>query len=171
MTLRPIHVALLIAAVAAGGALLWPDAARRAAPRGRAEATSAGASAAAPRRGGAGFDAQAAEREALALAFASRLERALEAPEELPLPLTSESRLEAEAAFEVVMGKLEELADSGARASAGRRRRLYRAANDAFSALSDHLDASSARDLAILEEAHSRMKQMLAEVGAAPRGR
>ena len=169
MTLRPIHVVLLIAAVAAGGALLWPDAPRRDAPKGRAVAASAGAAEAGGAR--AGFDAKAAEREALALAFASRLERALEAPEELPLPLTTESRAEAEAAFEVVMGKLEELADSGKTASAARRRRLYRAANDAFAALSDHLDAASARDLAVLEEAHSRMKQMLAEVGASPRGR
>lgn len=171
MTLRPIHVILLIAAVAGGGALLWPDAPRRDAAKGRTE----GASVAAPEpvgaRAGVGFDAKAAEREALALAFASRLERALEAPEELPLPLTTESRLEAEAAFEVVMEKLEELADSGKTASAARRRRLYRAANDAFSALSEHLDATSARDLAILEEGHSRMKQMLAEVGASPHRR
>ncbi|WAS96186.1 hypothetical protein [Nannocystis punicea] len=109
-------------------------------------------------------------REALEIALRNRLERALEAPEELPpLPVPND-RLEAETAFEVVMAKIEGLADKGAALPKGRRKRLYRAANDAFAALSDHLDGRNPRDLAALEEAHVRLKVMLREIDAGPPG-
>ncbi|MCY1057943.1 hypothetical protein [Nannocystis sp. SCPEA4] len=110
------------------------------------------------------------DRDALAVSLRSRLERALEAPEELPpLPIPDDRR-EAETAFEVVMSKIEGLADKGNRLSKRGRKRLYRAANDAFAALSDHLDAQNPQDLAALEEAHVRLKVMLREIDAQPPG-
>lgn len=108
------------------------------------------------------------DRDAIARALAQALERALEAEPEAPLPLTSESRQEAEVSFEVVMEKLEALADKGDPLSKRRRRRLYRAANDSFSALSAHLDPHSAQDMQTLEDAHARLKHMLREVEAGP---
>lgn len=121
-------------------------------------------------RGRARFGGDDGARDALAIALASRLERALEAPEEEPLLPTPESRVEAETSFEVVMDRIDGLADSGERVSKRRRQRLYRAANDAFSAFSEHLDPGSARDMATLEEAHVRLKLMLGEIGAGPPG-
>lgn len=115
-----------------------------------------------------GADDDGGARDALAIALRSRLERALDGPdEEPPLPIP-ETRVEAEAAFEVVMDSVERLADSGDKISKRRRQRLYRAANDAFAALSNHLDAQRPRDLAQLEEAHIRLKHMLGEIGAEP---
>lgn len=111
-----------------------------------------------------------AARDTLAVALRSRLERALDGPEEEPpLPVPT-SRLEAEASFEAVMESVETLADKGDKVSRGRRQRLYRAANDAFSALSIHLDGNNPRDLMQLEEAHVRLKQMLGEIEAGPPG-
>lgn len=110
------------------------------------------------------------DRDALAVSLRSRLERALEAPEELPPLPVPDDRREAETAFEVVMTKIEGLADKGNRLSKRGRKRLYRAANDAFAALSDHLDAQNPQDLAALEEAHVRLKVMLREVDAEPPG-
>jgi hypothetical protein len=109
-------------------------------------------------------------RDALAIALRSRLERALEAPEELPPLPQPNDRLEAETAFEVVMDKVEGLADKGASLSKGRRKRLYRAANDAFAALSNQLDGQNPHDLAALEQAHVRLKVMLREIDAGPPG-
>lgn len=111
-----------------------------------------------------------ASRDALAIALKSRLERALEAPEEGPPLPAPDNRVEAETAFEVVMASVEGLADKGAKVPRQRRKRLYRAANDAFAALSDHLDAQNPHDLAALEEAHSRLKIMLREIDAGPPG-
>lgn len=110
-------------------------------------------------------------RDAVAIALRSRLERALEAPVEVEPPLPAvQSRVEAETAFEVVMESVEALADKGGRVSKQRRARLYRAANDAFAALSDHLDPSSPRDMAQLEDAHVRLKHMLGSIDAGPPG-
>lgn len=111
-----------------------------------------------------------ADRDALAIALRSRLERALEAPEPSPPLPSPESRVEAEVAFDTVMASVEELADKGARVSKKRRERLYRAANDAFAALSLHLDARDPRDAAELEDAHARLKLMLREIDAGPPG-
>lgn len=109
------------------------------------------------------------DRDALARALRTRLERALEAPEpqEPPLP-PSQSRLEAETAFEVVMEELEQLADAETPLSRRRRARLYRYANDTFSALTNQLDPNSARDMQALEDAHVRLKTMLGELDVAP---
>jgi hypothetical protein len=109
-------------------------------------------------------------RDAMAIALRSRLERALEAPEEVPPLPTPDSRVEAETAFEVVMASVEELAEKDTPPSKRRRKRLYRAANDAFAALSDQLDAHNPRDLAALEEAHVRLRVMLREIDAGPPG-
>ncbi|MDC0720712.1 hypothetical protein [Nannocystis bainbridge] len=109
-------------------------------------------------------------RAALAVSLRSRLERALEAPEELPPLPTPNDRLEAETAFEVVMGQIEGLADKGGPHPKGKRKRLYRAANDAFAALSNHLDGHDPRDRLALEDAHVRLKVMLREIDAGPPG-
>ncbi|PCC73246.1 hypothetical protein SAMN02745121_03027 [Nannocystis exedens] len=109
-------------------------------------------------------------RDTLAIALRSRLERALEAPEEPPPLPAPNDRLEAETAFEVVMDKIEGLADKGDAVSKRRRKRLYRAANDAFAALSNHLDGQNPHDLAALEQAHVRLKVMLREIDAGPPG-
>lgn len=111
---------------------------------------------------------EAEAREHMASIMRLRLERALEAPEELPMPESVQSRLEAETAFEVAMEKLEELADNDTPAPRRQRARLYRHTNDAFAALSAYLDPTSARDKATLEDGYARMKAMLAEVGAEP---
>jgi hypothetical protein len=111
-----------------------------------------------------------ADREALAIALRSRLERALEAPEPSPPLPSPESRVEAEVAFEAVMASVEELADKGDRVPKQRRRRLYRAANDAFAALSQHLDPRDPNDAAELEDAYARLKLMLREIDAGPPG-
>lgn len=112
---------------------------------------------------------RAADREALALALRTRLERALEAPEdeEPPLP-PSQSRVEAETAFDVVMEQLERYADQDAPISGRRKARMYRAANDAFSALSNQLDPKNQRDMQALEDAHVRMRAMFVELDIAP---
>lgn len=165
MTARPLALAGLAAGlVAAAVFLLRPGERPPAAPSGPDPKTSAAGPAAAQ----APSSAAPSERDALARAFASRLERALEAPEEEPPMPTTASRLEAEVGFEVIMEKIEGLADLGKRVPKRRRERLYRAANDAFSALSGHLDPGSARDMATLEEAHSRLRHMLGEIGAKP---
>lgn len=125
------------------------------------------------RRGAASDDARDADRnadrDALAIALRNRLERALEAPEdeEPPLP-PSESRIEAETSFEVVMEQLERFAEQDAPISRSRKARLYRAANDSFSALTNQLDPASKADMQLLEDAHVRMKAMLAELDIAP---
>lgn len=111
-----------------------------------------------------------ADRDALALALRTRLERALDAPEqdeEPPLP-PSESRVEAETAFDVVMEQLEAYADQDAPLGRTRKGRLYRAANDAFSALTNQLDPKNKADMQALEDAHVRMKAMLSELDIAP---
>jgi hypothetical protein len=107
-------------------------------------------------------------REHMASIMRLRLERALEAPEELPMPESVQSRIEAETAFEVAMQKLEELAEKDTLPPRKQRARLYRHANDAFAALSAYLDPTSTRDRAALEDGFTRMKAMLAEVGAEP---
>jgi hypothetical protein len=109
-----------------------------------------------------------AAREHMASIMRLRLERALEAPEELPMPASVQSRIEAETAFEVAMQKLEELAEKDTPVPRRQRARLYRHANDAFAALSAYLDPTSAHDRAALEDGYTRMKAMLAEVGAEP---
>ena len=109
-------------------------------------------------------------RDTLAIALRSRLQTAIEAPEEVPLLPTPESRVEAETGFEVIMERIEGLVDDDVAVSKRRRKRLYRAANDAFSAYSEHLDPSDSRDMEALENAHVRLKVMLDEVGAGPPG-
>lgn len=110
-------------------------------------------------------------RERIAALMRLRLERALEAPEEAPLPETIQSRIEAEAAFEATMQMLEAQAEKDDLAPRRRRARLYRYANDAFSAMSLYLDPTSARDQATLEESYARMKTMLSAAGAEPDAR
>lgn len=111
-----------------------------------------------------------AARETLAIALRSRLERALDGPEEEPVLPAPATRVEAEASFEAVMQSIEEHLDKDDKLSRRRRQRLYRAANDAFSALSMHLDATNPRELAQLEDAHVRLKNMLGAVEAGPPG-
>lgn len=165
MTSRTLLVALALAAGVAGYALLRDDAPARDVP---AAPTRPAARAPAPARPARPYDADAEARDVMASILRIRLERALESPEEIPLPASVQSRLEAEAAFEVAMEKLEELADKGDPVSRRRRARLYRHTNDAFAALSDYLDPTSAHDRAALEDSYVRMKAMLSEVGAEP---
>jgi hypothetical protein len=70
----------------------------------------------------------------------------------------------AEAGFDHIMGVLEEIADDRERLAKSDWRELYRAANDAFSALSMHLDADNPADLERLEQAHRRLQDGLRRV-------
>lgn len=73
-------------------------------------------------------------------------------------------RAAAEQGFEHIMTKVEVTGDRGKRLTRGEWDELYRTANDAFSALSIHLDASDPADRDQLEQAHGRLVEALDRV-------
>lgn len=73
-------------------------------------------------------------------------------------------RKAAMAGFEHAMTELEALAAERERLEQPQWRELYRTANDAFAALSMHLDASEPGDAEELENAHRRLKSALRRV-------
>jgi hypothetical protein len=64
---------------------------------------------------------------------------------------------DARAGFELAMKKVERAGDRGKKLDKDEWDDLYRTANDAFSALSMHLDAKDPADAQALEEAHERL--------------
>jgi hypothetical protein len=73
-------------------------------------------------------------------------------------------RQAAEEGFDHIMGVIEETARDHERLAKSDWRELYRAANDAFSALSIHLDAADSGDRELLEQAHQRLQDGLRRV-------
>jgi hypothetical protein len=80
-----------------------------------------------------------------------------------PVTLGPEAVDESEArhGFEHIMKRVEALGSKRRRLTQDEWRQTYRAANDAFSALSNHLDARDADQRAELEEAYFRLKEGL----------
>ena len=76
------------------------------------------------------------------------------------------TREQAELGFDYAMRRVERLARKSRHKKLLREDwdALYREANDAFSALSIHLDATDTQDLATLERAHARLKKSLGKV-------
>ena len=107
-------------------------------------------------------DAHGDEDEASA--GVSTLRREAGADGDAPLGDGSIDRQTAEAGFDHIMGVLEETAEDRERLAKSDWRELYRAANDAFSALSMHLDAEDPADLERLEQAHRRLQDGLRRV-------
>ena len=71
---------------------------------------------------------------------------------------------EAREGFDYIMRRVEKLGRRRRRLNQDEWRDTYRAANDAFAALSMHLDATDREDAQELEEAHRRLKQALKRV-------
>ena len=71
---------------------------------------------------------------------------------------------EARRGFDHIMKRVEALGHKRRRLSQDEWRETYRAANDAFSALSVHLDARNASERAELEDAYARLKAGLQSV-------
>lgn len=94
----------------------------------------------------------------------STLRREAGADEAAQLGDGSIDRQSAEAGFDHIMGVLEDTAEDRERLAKSDWRELYRAANDAFSALSMHLDAEDPGDLERLEQAHRRLQDGLRRV-------
>jgi hypothetical protein len=80
---------------------------------------------------------------------------------EVPGPLTA---ADAREGFDHVMVRIDELVAARTRLSPEEWEDTYRAANDAFAALSMHLDANDADDAIELEEAHARLRDALRRV-------
>jgi hypothetical protein len=66
--------------------------------------------------------------------------------------------------FDAVMDEIERMAEQPRRLRQREWHEVYRAANDAFTALSMHLDAKDRDQAKELEEAHQRLRQGLASV-------
>lgn len=76
-------------------------------------------------------------------------------------PLTFD---DAQAGFDYAMRRVERVAKRRRRIKTDQWERLYRQANDAFSAYSMQLDPNDVDQLAVLEDAHRRLKQGLKRV-------
>lgn len=74
------------------------------------------------------------------------------------------SASDAEAGFDYAMRRVERIAKTRRRLGVDQWHELYREANDAFSAYSVHLDAHDVDQLAMLEDAHRRLKKGLKRV-------
>ncbi len=80
------------------------------------------------------------------------------------IPAAAPTLEEARAGFDFVMSKLEKVGRGRRRLSVEEWQESYRAANDAFAALSMHLDATDGAQLDELEEAHRRLQRALRRV-------
>jgi len=80
---------------------------------------------------------------------------------EVPGPLSADDAREG---FDHVMGRIDELVAARTRLSQAEWEDMYRAANDAFAALSMHLDANDPDDAVELEEGHARLRAALQRV-------
>ena len=78
------------------------------------------------------------------------------------------SRDEAVASFEGIMDHLDALASRGERVSKKQKAELYRAANDAFAALSNKLDPTNRDDALQLENASITLREQLSRLGIEP---
>jgi len=75
------------------------------------------------------------------------------------------TKVEAIADFEAYMGELESLADDGQVTDDAK---IYRQANDAYTALSMMLDARDSSEAQLLENAHLQMRETLARLDIQP---
>jgi hypothetical protein len=82
----------------------------------------------------------------------------------VPTGLDGVGEDDARQGFEHIMKRVEALGRKRRRLSQDEWRQTYRAANDAFAALSNHLDGRDARQRAELEDAYARLKVGLESV-------
>ncbi len=107
------------------------------------------------------------ERSAIARNLGNMREREQDAANRTvvdPDAATPIDRASAERGFDRIMRKVERVGSARTKLEREEWDDLYRNANDAFSALSIHLDATDPADNAALEEAHARMLEGLDRV-------
>lgn len=115
-------------------------------------------------------EAESARMRALARGMTWRTGSVLDDVEsDLPAPAVDPSDLrvtedDARAGFDYVVHKVEKLGRKRRRLEPEEWDDVWRTSNDAFTALSMHLDASNPTEAAELEEAHHRLKQALRRV-------